>query len=93
MSRSIPQTKYLRQLRWCDRQGWTEPFYQDGQWYAFPPGAVMPLAIPPSFFDSLQAFFRQFGLLFLLLLLHLILIWLLTIVPYFFLPVSLPTLS
>ncbi len=63
MRRSIPVTEYLRQLRWCENHGWTEPFYQDGQWYAFPPGAVMALAIPPSFLDSLQAFFRQFGLL------------------------------
>ncbi len=85
MSRPIPQTKYLRQLRWCANHGWTDPFYQDGQWYAFPPGAVMPLAIPPSFFDSLQAFFRQFCLLLLLLLmllLRLSLILLLTFASY-----------
>ena len=85
MSRSIPTTEYLRQLRWCERHGWTEPFYQDGQWYAFPPGAVMPLAIPPSFLDSWQAFSRQFGFLLLrllLLLLRLSLIWLLTFASY-----------
>ncbi len=86
MSRSIPTTEYLRKLRWCERHGWTEPFYQDGQWYAFPPGAVIPLAIPPSFLDSFQAFSRPFCLLLLLLLLRLSLIWLLTSVPYFFDP-------
>ncbi len=85
MSRSIPQTEYLRQIRWCERHGWTDPFYQDGKWYAFPPGAVIPLAIPPSFLDSWQAFSRQFCLLLLLLLLFLLrlsLIWLLTFASY-----------
>jgi len=30
----------------CDLHGWKEIFFHDGQYWAFPPGAVMPLPIP-----------------------------------------------
>lgn len=31
---------------WCEANGWTEPFWVEGQWWAFPPQAVMPLPLP-----------------------------------------------
>ena len=58
MSRYIVVTEYLRKERWCEENGWTEPFYQGGKWYAFPPGGVMPLPIPTSFFELLYLVFK-----------------------------------
>ncbi len=46
MSRYISVTEYVKKKRWCNQNGWSEPFYQDGRWYAFPPGAVIPQKIP-----------------------------------------------
>ncbi|MEL6468325.1 MAG: hypothetical protein AAFQ74_01230 [Cyanobacteria bacterium J06623_4] len=31
--------------RWCDAHGYRDPFCQDGEWWAFPPGGVMPVKI------------------------------------------------
>ncbi len=31
--------------KWCERNGWTNMFSQDGQFYAFPPNAVIPQPI------------------------------------------------
>ena len=31
--------------RWCQQQGYSDRFYQDGSWYAFPPNSVMPVKI------------------------------------------------
>jgi len=30
---------------WCEENGYTDLFFQDGRWWAFPPNAVMPVAI------------------------------------------------
>lgn len=32
--------------KWCQSNRWTELFTQKGQYYAFPPGAVIPLPVP-----------------------------------------------
>jgi len=32
--------------KWCKNSGWTDLFVQEGQFYAFPPGAVIPLPVP-----------------------------------------------
>ena len=31
--------------RWCDEQGYSDCFYQNGSWWAFPPSAVLPVKI------------------------------------------------
>jgi len=31
---------------WCEKHGWTDMFEESGRFYAFPPGAVIPIAIP-----------------------------------------------
>ena len=31
--------------RWCEEQGYSDRFYQDGSWWAFPPNAVLPVKI------------------------------------------------
>ncbi|MEM9947597.1 MAG: hypothetical protein AAF810_16285 [Cyanobacteria bacterium P01_D01_bin.36] len=30
---------------WCDAKGYSDPFCQDGEWWAFPPSGVMPIRI------------------------------------------------
>lgn len=32
--------------QWCDENNWTEAFSKGGIYYAFPPGAVIPLPVP-----------------------------------------------
>jgi len=32
-------------MRKCEEIGYTEPFFQEGRWWAFPPNGVMPVAI------------------------------------------------
>ena len=53
MSRYIPVTEYFRKKRWCNQNGWTDPFYQDGSWYAFPPRAVIPQEIPMKIWEKI----------------------------------------
>ena len=31
---------------WCNAHGWTDLFFQEGQFYGFPPSAVIPTPIP-----------------------------------------------
>ena len=31
--------------RWCDERGYSDRFYQNGSWWAFPPNSVMPVRI------------------------------------------------
>lgn len=39
-----------RVAQWCEANGYTDPFLQERQWWAFPPNGVMPvpLAIAPT---------------------------------------------
>ena len=30
---------------WCQAHGYSDPFYRDGEWWAFPPQGVMPVQI------------------------------------------------
>lgn len=30
---------------WCEQQGYSDYFYQNGSWWAFPPHSVMPIRI------------------------------------------------
>lgn len=34
-----------RVAQWCEGSGYTDPFHQEGRWWAFPPNGVMPVAI------------------------------------------------
>ena len=31
--------------RWCEQKGYSDRFYQDGSWWAFPPNGVLPVKI------------------------------------------------
>lgn len=42
--------------RWCQDNGWTNLFTQEGQFYAFPPGAVIPLPLPTIKLTSAKIF-------------------------------------
>ncbi|MEL6354962.1 MAG: hypothetical protein AAFR58_24935 [Cyanobacteria bacterium J06627_28] len=39
--------KAIRSLcqNWCEAHGYSDPFLQDGEWWAFPPGGVMPVRV------------------------------------------------
>ncbi len=39
---------------WCQEHGWTDLFIDHYQYWAFPPGAVMPLPIPTDVFRDFQ---------------------------------------
>lgn len=39
---------------WCQENGWTDLFVERYQYWAFPPGAVMPLPIPQQVMQSFQ---------------------------------------
>lgn len=30
---------------WCDQYGYSDPFCRNAEWWAFPPGGVMPVQI------------------------------------------------
>lgn len=30
-------------LRWCEEHGYSDRFYQNGSWWAYPPNGVMPV--------------------------------------------------
>jgi hypothetical protein len=44
--------EYLQ--RWCQDHGWTDLFIEQYQFWAFPPGSVLPLPIPAYAFDGFQ---------------------------------------
>lgn len=43
---------------WCEQQGYSDRFYQDGSWWAFPPNSVMPVKIHDTI-DLKQTFARR----------------------------------
>ena len=79
MSRYIRTSEYIRKRDWCDRRGWTEPFFQDNRWYAFPPNAVIPQPIPRTRHDY---FFVIWNVLWFLVYRGLILLFLYTIFQF-----------
>ena len=40
---------------WCQLNGWTDLYIERHQYWAFPPGAVMPEPIPPKALKALKA--------------------------------------
>jgi hypothetical protein len=40
---------------WCRENGWTELYIERCQYWAFPPGAVMPEPIPPKALKLIKA--------------------------------------
>lgn len=58
---------YLKNKKWCDENNYSELFYQDSLWYAFPSNAVIPIVIPfknrNTFeYQSTSAFLAGFSL-------------------------------
>lgn len=39
---------------WCQEQGWTDFFTEQYRYWAFPPGAVMPLPLPAQALQRIQ---------------------------------------
>lgn len=31
--------------QWCEEHGYTDPFFQEGRWWGFPPSGVMPIRL------------------------------------------------
>jgi len=44
----IESIYYEGAKEWCEKNGYTDPFFQDGNWWAFPPGGVIPVSIHNS---------------------------------------------
>ncbi|AFZ12285.1 hypothetical protein Cri9333_1391 [Crinalium epipsammum PCC 9333] len=40
---------------WCEENGWTDLVIDSGNYWAFPPGAVMPEPIPPRALKLIKA--------------------------------------
>lgn len=43
---SLLKYSYTSALAWCQEHGWTDLFVEQYQYWAFPPGGVMPLPLP-----------------------------------------------
>jgi hypothetical protein len=43
---SLLKYSYKSALAWCQENGWTDLFVEQYQYWAFPPGGVMPLPLP-----------------------------------------------
>lgn len=63
MVRYTLQTEYRRKKEWCEARGWTEPFFENNRWYAFPPNAVITLAISQTWSDYRLIISQLFGFL------------------------------
>jgi hypothetical protein len=50
-------SKFLHQYiqQWCSEHGWTDLFVEQCQFWAFPPGAVIPAPVPVY---ALEGFYR-----------------------------------
>ncbi len=42
-------------IEWCEENGWTDLVIDSGNYWAFPPGAVMPEPIPPRALKLIKA--------------------------------------
>ena len=83
MSRYIPLSEYITKQKWCEDRGWTEPFFQDNRWYAFPPNAVIPQPIPRTWYDYRLTISQLFCFLLYRLLMLVIIYTILEIIPQF----------
>lgn len=81
MTRYIPVDIYKRKRKWCDAHGWTDLFFQEGKWYAFPPNSVIPQYIPKSIVDYLPFLINFFIFLLYRLLMLIIIYSILKIIP------------
>ncbi|MEO0375027.1 MAG: hypothetical protein AAF329_10465 [Cyanobacteria bacterium P01_A01_bin.17] len=50
----MPQSLTGYVVGWCQEHGWTDLFVDHYQYWAFPPGAVMPLPVPTDVFEDFQ---------------------------------------
>lgn len=50
----MPQSLTGYVLGWCQEHGWTDLFVDHYQYWAFPPGAVMPLPVPTDVLRDFQ---------------------------------------
>jgi hypothetical protein len=46
--------QYIQQ--WCQEHGWTDLFVEQRQFWAFPPGAVLPVPVPTQ---ALERFYAE----------------------------------
>ena len=46
--------RYIQQ--WCQEHGWTDLFVEQRQFWAFPPGAVIPVPVP---IQALEGFYAE----------------------------------
>jgi hypothetical protein len=51
----MPKVPYDYLQRWCQEHGWTDLFMDQCQFWAFPPGAVLPLPIPAYAFEGFHS--------------------------------------
>jgi hypothetical protein len=47
--------QYIQQ--WCQEHGWTDLFVEQRQFWAFPPGSVLPVPVPTH---ALEGFYRTY---------------------------------
>jgi len=47
-------------LEWCKQHGYTEPVLLDDQWWAFPPGGVIPVCLTSLIYEDLKAKIIEF---------------------------------
>jgi hypothetical protein len=51
----MPQSLTGYVVGWCQEHGWTDLFIDHYQYWAFPPGAVMPLPVPTDVLQDFQS--------------------------------------
>ena len=49
---------FEKQKKWCQKNGWTDLFFQEGKWYAFAKHAVIPQEIP-FVFTKKEVFYER----------------------------------
>ncbi|MEM9136046.1 MAG: hypothetical protein AAGB01_01670, partial [Cyanobacteria bacterium P01_F01_bin.42] len=52
-----PLYPYL--MQWCQENGWTDLFVERYEFWAFPPGSVLPLPLPNSVLEDIHS--RHYG--------------------------------
>lgn len=51
---SLLKYSYKAALMWCQEHGWTDLFIEQYQYWAFPPGGVMPLPLPSQALQPIE---------------------------------------
>lgn len=60
-------------LKWCQKNGWKEPFLVEGKYWAYPPGGYIPLPLPVQPFSK---FAKDFAVVLLFACILTALVWL-----------------